>query len=390
MGRSALALVALGAVGVAAVAWLRAVPIERGGERTPSLAPPLALDAADSRGDGESRRESVAPPLPLPRYDIVAPDVSRQEAWERLRRGAAAHEAGDWWEAVSELSVARNALPDHPTPCVGLGIAYHQLNLTNDALALLPCIEDAARAGDRAAQWLVEQLARAADVEQDFAVSASDHFVASHPAGGEAGLAIGELLDALERARDSVESSLGLASRRLVSVVVYEGDQYERATTAPHWATASYDGKIRLSLEALDRMGAESEDVLTHEYSHALVHELVGGRLPPWFNEGLANNVTARRYDPRQLERMLRGARLFSVDELSSSFTALPVEDAERAYHQSYWMTRNLIEESGWGAVQDLLLFLADRPDAAFEDAFIDVYGETPDRYLDRWYLIGP
>jgi hypothetical protein len=49
-------------------------------------------------------------------------------------------------------------------------------------------------------------------------------------------------------------------------------------------------------------------------------------------------------------------------------------------------MLRNLVKEAGWGAIGDLLRDLHGNRELRFEEAFTDLYGESPAEYLDRWY----
>ena len=77
---------------------------------------------------------------------------------------------------------------------------------------------------------------------------------------------------------------------------------------------------------------------------------------------------------------------LLDIDDLGGGFMLLSEEEATRAYAQSYWMVRNLVEEAGWGAISDLLSDLHADRELGFDAAFSDFFGESPAEYLDRWY----
>lgn len=369
----------------------RPIPAEIDAARAPVPAPPEpsaalrepspAIGHAPESGPGRPR--TPAPPSSPP---LSRAALSRAELGELLERGRRALSDGDWWAAVGVLAPLYESVPDATDACVGLGLAYHHLNLVQDVLPLRPCLQDEAARGNEPARWLLDQLGRAEDVELDFAVATSDHFVASHPPRASS-RAVGEVLALLEEARADVDGRLGFAARRLVPVVVYEADQFGRATNAPHWATGQYDGKIRVALDRLEELPPDFHQVLTHEYVHALVHDRVGARLPAWVNEGLANNLTDRHYDPGRLRaRLADASRLFSLDELSHGFSRMRAAEASLAYEQSYWMTRNLVNESGWDGMHDLLARLAGDPSLRFDEAFEIAFGETEAGYLDRWY----
>jgi hypothetical protein len=320
-------------------------------------------------------------------YGEASAGVSVDEGRVHYALGAELLHLGDSYSAASHLALARTALGDYGRICELLAVAYDTLNMTLDLLEIMDCLEREAQQR-HSAKALFERLSRQLDVEFEFQAAASDHFVASFPSRGPSAAAIGEVLDLLETARRRVQDEIGFASMRLVPVVVYEGDQFAAATDKPHWAAGLYDGKIRFAIETYRAKPDFFEMSITHEYVHALTHEYTGTRLPSWFREGLAD-VLARRGPAAQ--RMFAGplgarAQLLDLYELRGSFTELPTEEAGRAYRQSFQMVHNLVREAGWGAVTDLLFDLYEDRELGFDDAFRDLYGESPADYLDRWY----
>jgi hypothetical protein len=126
---------------------------------------------------------------------------------------------------------------------------------------------------------------------------------------------------------------------------------------------------------------------ITHEYVHALTHEYTGTRLPSWFREGLADNLARRdrTIRDRLTQPLDERGPILGIDDLNGAFMGLPEEMAVRAYHQSYQMVRNLVRESGWGAIGDLLRDLHENREIGFDEAYTEFYGESPVEYLDRW-----
>ena len=55
-------------------------------------------------------------------------------------------------------------------------------------------------------------------------------------------------------------------------------------------------------------------------------------------------------------------------------------------------MTHNLVSEVGWNGIAKILGILWVDSAVEFDEAFVEVTGETPAGYLDRWYdlLLGP
>jgi len=322
-------------------------------------------------------------------YGEVVNDVSQGEGLAHYALGAQLLQYGDYYGAASHLSVARDALGDSRRVSEMLAMTYDRLNMTLDLAGVMDCLAREAAHHESAAR-LYDRLSRHLDVEVEFHAAASDHFVASFPSRGPAPHAIGEILDVLERQRERISAELGLTSIRTVPVVVYEEDQLGRAMDVPHWARGLYDGKIRMALDGFFDRPAEFDAAIAHEYVHALTHELTGVRLPAWFREGLADNLA--RADAAQRERLAaegaRSAAVSNVDALRRNFVELSEGDASRAYQQSFAMVHNLVAEAGWAPVRDLLVAMQADPALGFEDAFVAVYGERPDGYVDRWIQI--
>jgi hypothetical protein len=330
----------------------------------------------------------IAPPVDFgSAYAQPEGTVSREEGLTHYVLGVKLLELGDFYSALSHLSLARDGLGDFGRICELLATAYDHLNMSVDLLEIMPCLAAEARERQSASR-LYDRLRRQVDVEQEFRAAASDHFVASYPAVGPSADAIGQVLDILERARSRVESDIGFVSMRLVPVVIYESEQLRAAIDSPHWAPGLYDGKIRIAIDRLRDDPEWFEMVISHEYVHALTHEYTGTRLPSWFREGLADNLARRERRTRTLRRIEPEERgtLLDIDELSGAFMLLSEEGAVQAYRQSYWMVHNLVEEAGWGAIGDLLRDLHENPELRFDEAFTDFFGESPVEYLDRWY----
>ena len=120
----------------------------------------------------------------------------------------------------------------------------------------------------------------------------------------------------------------------------------------------------------------------------AACSDRTGTRLPSWFREGLADNLARRDEATRDLLTVPLDERgsLLDMEDLNGTFMELSKERAIGAYRQSYWMVHNLVREAGWDAVADLLHDLHEYRELPFDEAFTDLYGESPGEYLDRWY----
>ncbi len=390
--RSPLASFALGSIALLfAVVGLRSLlaPVS-----PPEAAPPSRAEHANSAAAGpptEARTRDLAAEgrAAVPRGSLLpAPSRLAYDQAVRLHnRGVALLEEGAYYDALLPLSDAYAAFPDSPEFCYALANVYHVLNLTREAVALLPCLRPSDTVSPEGLRHLVDQLEKSADFELEFDAAASDHFVVSHPRGGAAAERIGEVLDLLERSRDQVARLLRFQTHRQVPVVVYEDVDFGQATGSADWAGGRYDGKIRIAIEFMERDPAQFARSLRHEYVHAVLHERTGSRVPAWMHEGLANVVVEERYDAGALRRRLLDAyELPDISMLSRSFAALPVETATLVYQQSFWMTRALVDEHGFRGITDLVLALGADPGLGFDEAFRARFGLWPEDHLDRWY----
>jgi len=371
--------------GVAAFQWLSASQTREGAapRRRARPAPQLPPHVPANSSPPPAERPAAFGGT----YGEPTGGVSKEEGLAHYELGAQLLALGNYYSAASHLASARAGLGDYERICELLAITYDRLNMTRDLLQIMECLEQTALDSPSAAQ-LFDRLERELDVEEEFLAAASDHFVASFPAPGPSAEAIGNVLDLLERAHRRIGDEIGFASTRLVPIVIYEGGQFEAATGKPHWASGLYDGKIRIAIENYRDRPEFFEMALVHEYVHALTHEYTGTRLPPWFREGLADNLARSGQTARALLKTPLDERLvFEIDDLNTNFTQLPEELAVSAYRQSYKMVNNLVEEAGWEAIGDLLHDLHRNRKLDFDAAFGELYGESPADYLDRWYI---
>jgi Flp pilus assembly protein TadD len=186
----------------------------------------------------------------------------------------------------------------------------------------------------------IRKVEREAGVEEEMEVFTGRHFIVKSDAGvaGSAGEA--ELvLRKLEVIRDRVERELDAVPKRPVAVVLYDGEQFRGATGVHAWTGGLFDGKIRIPIRGLDVDGAAAEQLLTHEYAHALVAEVASGGAPAWLDEGIAQHLAGEWSDGRSrlASERLRAHGILPFESLEASFSRIASQDdAERAYFQAY------------------------------------------------------
>jgi tetratricopeptide (TPR) repeat protein len=170
---------------------------------------------------------------------------------------------------------------------------------------------------------------------------------------------------ALEQAATRIWEVLSYYPVRPVSVVLYTNEQFADITRSPAWAGGSFDGLIRVPMRGALANPAELQRVLAHEYVHALVHELAGGGVPAWLNEGLAVALERETAPPAP---QATPAGELTLRALERSFGRLPRPQAEQAYAFSASAVRRLLDEAGGAAIVNLLADLG--AGEAFDRAF--------------------
>jgi hypothetical protein len=204
------------------------------------------------------------------------------------------------------------------------------------------------------------------------------HFVVAYPAGISPRHA-NRVADRLELVYQAVGRRFAAFPNHAFTVVLYPGEQFHAATLSPAWARGLFDGKIRLLMEARATI---ADEVLVHEYVHAIVHHLGGGRVPAWLSEGLAlyfdggHQSWAATGGPVPMEYV-------PLTMLHADLIALPAQSARTAYRQSYEATRMLLARYGFVRMRQLLERASQTPD--FARAFEGVLGQRYIEFERRW-----
>jgi len=274
-----------------------------------------------------------------------------------LMRGATLYLAKEYDAARAELEQA----PDNVTALTYLGkISYDTGDLDGalarwrSALALEP--------ENPQVKELAEKATRELAVESHMDKGYSSMFDLTYDAELPQGLAA-EVMDALESAYSTVGADLETFPRTRIPVILYTRSDYRSVTEGPDWSGGLYDGKIRLPVGGTAHLTPQLRAVLFHEYTHVLVHEVARGRVPTWFNEGLAEVEGRREFSPPlgALARARRADALLGKEALSGSFTTLPTEKVLLAYQQSYSLVQFMVYRYGWYSVRQILQVLGER-----------------------------
>lgn len=318
--------------------------------------------------------------------------------------------AGDYARAAQVFARAAASAPDDVSLLVGLGLSQHRLSRDDLAVATLeralkldPNAGQAhhllgdihyARREIRTALWHYHSarrldpndvaiqdrlltVRREAHAEAELDRLFSPHFVVKFQRHTDRHVARA-VADRLEQVYRSVGSRLAYFPPGSFTVILYPPPHFQQATFSPSWARALFDGQIHLMLDGQSGRPTVADAMLTHEYTHAVVHRLSNGYAPTWLHEGLALYFEGGT-KPWGQDYFARHAwELMPLRLLHGSFLELTPRAARIAYAESYGAARALVHRYGLTRIRDLLVALATTSDfpGTFEQVLRDRYDE--------------
>ena len=223
-----------------------------------------------------------------------------------------------------------------------------------------------------AVQEKLERLQRELAAQAGFQSGYSGYFEIKFD-GAENRAFADEVLSLLEGIREQVGRDLGWQVRATTGVILYSGRQFADVTRLPSWAGAAYDGTIRVPMAGYRDDKATLRAVLAHEFTHAMLFDMIGGRCPAWFNEGLAQLEEGRAAEPTYAP----------LAQLQIPFSGMQDERARVAYAASLSAVSYLTREHDLGFVRILLEKIRGGQD--FTAAFAATYDQTLSEFEQQW-----
>jgi len=219
----------------------------------------------------------------------------------------------------------------------------------------------------------LEKAQRELHAARDYEFTTTSHFNVRYDDAVDPELAAG-VMSHLEAQFWVIGEALDLTPRQPITVLLYPTRQFRDVTRSAEWVGGIYDGKIRVPLGGLKRLDPVAAGVLSHELTHAIVHEKTRGNCPRWLHEGLA-----QRFEGKQPTRADRAAVL----EALQAGDPATWESRGFSYPLALSLTRYLEQRSGFHRVVDLLDELGDGTelDAALER----IYGMNYATLCRRW-----
>ncbi len=172
-----------------------------------------------------------------------------------------------------------------------------------------------------------------------------------------------DIRDALLQARREVGSDFAYWPKHKIVTLIYSAQQFRALRQeTPDWVAGQFDGKIRVPLPNGQLDPATVKQILFHEYTHALIHDLAAGKCPTWLNEGLAEYEGRKHLSAPlvQLAQAVHSDHLIPWDALSDHFSAsLSVAEVTLAYQQSFSLAAYLVERYGFWRIRNVLKAIA-------------------------------
>jgi len=298
--------------------------------------------------------------------------IDGSDALALLGAGAAANMRGRTDEARQYLAGALKVQPSLTAAALLLGeMLYREADLQGaidvyeQALARSP--------GDPKLTSRLEAWRHEAAVHDTLSTKLANHFTILFEGPPDQPMAA-HVSDMLESIYWQVGGAIGAYPPNVLTVVLYSREQFRDVTKSPSWAGGMYDGRIRVPIGGkVDEK--DLRRVLTHEFTHAVIHSLAPRGVPQWLNEGLA--VVMEQSGGSSMT-LASDASAPPLTRLEGSFEKLSPEDARTAYAASAAATQALLDRGGPMVIYNLLTNLGNgmRFDEAFERAALVSYSE--------------
>lgn len=337
------------------------------------------------------------------------------KGFEKAERGWELLEQGVFRQALQAFVEAADVVPEEATVWLGMGITHRQLGDVKSAVSTLEHaimldmgltqahgflgalyahrgeleralhhyrIARAQDPNDIALQSRLDQVAKEYHVEQTLDRVYAAHFDLYYASSLFEAEAIHAVVDQLERAYLHIGTAFAFFPEAPIRVMLHPAQQFHITTGSPAWVHGFYDGRIHLVLSRTDSSTQVPTRLIRHEYTHALLDQLGGGKVAVWLNEGLARffEVDNRQIDQGFIPTPADYTMMF--DSLNGDLFSWSHEEADRAYTVGRRATEQLIAQFGMKRVREFLAELFEQP-LSRQDGFRDVFLAHFPHFLD-------
>ena len=233
----------------------------------------------------------------------------------------------------------------------------------------------------------LDRVGRESKVESDMNSVADLHFTLRYDDSVKRSTGF-DIRRVLQEARLDVGRDFQYRPKHKVVVLLYSKETFRKVREgAPEWLAGMFDGKIRLPMPESERDLGSVKGTVVHEYTHAVVHELSRGRVPHWFNEGLAEYQEAKFSKTSKPASSLRQAldadELLPWNQIENLFSGRSIRQVELGYVQSHSVVAYLAQRYGFWRMPRLLKQMAQG--VSFEEALQQEFKSSAERLEKDW-----
>lgn len=307
--------------------------------------------------------------------------LAPSEARAHLLLGVVHFRRGEHFEARRVVDRALELTPAFAEAREISGDLYYQEGSLERARAEWELALAGAGSRNAALRAKLDRAGREISAEAGFGRDVSRHFTIQYDGPVPREVARTALL-LLEEAYDRLWRAFGRSPQHDLLVILYTRGLFEEITRSPGWVAATYDGKIRVPVGGLrtESDARRLAPVLAHELTHAFIRANVPGRLPLWFEEGLAGHFGAHPSDAAPRTRRVGGG-FASLEEVDAALRGGP--RVEAAYAAAALAVAELVRMDGlWLPSRILDKMAAGR---SFSEALHDLSGLDLAEFEKRW-----
>lgn len=267
-------------------------------------------------------------------------------------------ERRDWWTASTYLDSYIEQKGSDPEGYLLLAEAKESIGSYDEALSLTRKAQDLGNLSQEEGNALRERahtlVARADEGLSQTVVQAGNFMLRYQPA--EHHELVEGTIELLQTTELNLTQQLGLNSlEHPVELIFHKVESFDQAAHGPAWASAIYDGRIRIPVASGQILDEPFARVLRHELTHALLSEQVARRpLPTWLQEGLAQVAEC----PRLCWNYTFAATqqpFLDIESFGASFLKLSNSEAQVAYKQSLYLVQVLYRINGLAGIRQIV-----------------------------------
>jgi len=264
----------------------------------------------------------------------------------------------EYRQALEYLERARRVAPEDPEVSKLAGWAYYGLNKLDQAVSEWKHAESLRP--DAEVEAALRKAERDKQEEEQYKENESSHFTLRYSGASEPALAR-DVLHALERHYDAIESALSYSPPESIGVILYTQQAFSDITQAPTWVGALNDGRIRVPVQGLNSVTPELSRVLKHELTHSFVQQKTRSHAPTWIHEGLAQFMEGKRSDANSLAlvTMYQSDPALGEKHFEGDWMKLSNADASAAYAWALANVEYIVQSGGMSDIDRILANLS-------------------------------